>query len=186
MKRATRAGIVAVIATTCILTLAAGLAGATGPYVDEQENYIEECEVYRNHSGYISAYYDYAVFFEQGYEPIELHTYGQPIFLEPPDGVAWDRVYKCNDTDETTTTTVADTTTTTVGESTTTTTIGDTTSTTVADSTTTTVGDSTTTTDPGDSTLPFTGVESDTGLWVIAAFGALGVGGLIVRAARAE
>lgn len=152
---------------------------------DYQDDYIEECEVYRNHSGYISSYYDYAVFFEQGFEPIHVETNGQPIFLEPPDGVAWDRVYKCEREEETTTTTMQEETTTTVSEETTTTASEETT-TTVGDTTSTTVVDSTTTTDPGDSTLPFTGMDGSSGLWAAGALGLLAIGGLIVRSVRAD
>lgn len=155
---------VAGIAAAALLALT-GLASA--------DDYIEECESYRNHSGNVPGYYDYAVFFEQGYEPIEVWTNGEAIFVAPPDGGTWDRVYKCH-SDGGTTTTVADSTTTSGGETTTT----------GAESTTTSVTDSTTTTDPGDPELPFTGG----GLTLALPAGLLVAGGVgaLIRARREQ
>lgn len=169
------------IALLVVSVVALVLAGAV---VALAGNYNEECESYRNHSGNIPGYYDYAVFFEQGYEPVELETNGVAIYLAPPDGGTWDRVYKCHwmttttTTVETTTTTFDDTTTTSVGE--TTTTAGESTTTTVnVEDTTTTVVDSTTTTDPSDPpVLPFTGPSLSWPTWALigSLFIAAGVG----------
>ena len=148
------------------------------------DNYIEECESYRNHSGYVGGYYDYAVFFEQGYEPIHVETYGEAIYLAPPDGVAWDRVYKCHREETTTSTTststtIGEQTTTTTGETSTTTggtttTSSEGSSTTTFEDATTTTGSVTTTTVPTDpDTLPHTGVPYS---------GAGGIAGMILAA----
>lgn len=181
MTEATRATRVLMItAVVGLLVFAWGLTASAG-------NYNEECEAYRNHSGNIPGYYDYAVFFEQGYEPVEVWTNGEPIYLAPPDGGTWDRVYKCH-SDDGTTTTVADWTTTSGGETTTTdpgtTTTQAETTTTGAESTTTSVTDSTTTTDPGDPELPFTGG----GLTLALPAGLLVAGGVgaLIRARREQ
>lgn len=178
---------IATLGVVALLMVAIAIPAFGTQPEDYPTNWQDECQAYRNHSGYISSYYDYAVFFEQGQEPIELHTNGQPLFLEPPDGVSWDRVYKCHYSMETTTTTTGETTTTTGqttttgGESTTTTELSSTT-TDPGDSTTTSGGDSTTTTDPE---LPFTGPSLSWPMWaVIAGFLILGGGGAVFAGRR--
>jgi hypothetical protein len=147
-----------------------------------EDDYQEECTSYRQHSGNIPGYYDYAVFFEQGFEPVKVETNGEAIYLAPPDGIAWDRVYKCHEDDETTTTTTVMETTTTSGEPTTTTTS---TSSTQPSTTPTTTGSSPTTTTvnppvtvppaPSDPELPYTGAGAITGLVLLGS--ALTAGG---------
>lgn len=189
----TMAGVVLAFIVGAILFILTLPGEATTQPDDYPDNYIEECDVYRNHSGFIPGYYDYAVFFEQGQEPIHVETYGEPVYLAPPDGESWDRVYKCKRDEETTTTTtveettttVADTTTTTAGEETTTT-EQDTTTTTGEESTTTTVTDSTTTTDPGTPPeLPFTGTPNPMPLILVGLFLLSGGLGIILRKTRA-
>lgn len=183
--RATR--VLMVTAVVGLLVFAWGLTASAG-------NYNEECEAYRNHSGNIPGYYDYAVFFEQGYEPVEVWTNGEPIYLPPPDGGTWDRVYKCKSDDGTTTT--GETTTTEPGSDSTTTTdsssttLGSTTTTesptttSESDMSTTTTDPTTTTTDPGDPELPFTGG----GLTLLLPAGLLVAGGAgaLLRARREQ
>lgn len=89
-------------------------------------------------------------------------------------------------TTEATTTTIADTTTTTVEA--TTTTAGDETTTTPQETTSTTVVDTTTTVgtpdDPGNPELPFTGINY--GVWLTAALGLMGAGGLVLRSVKGD
>lgn len=128
------------------------------------------CTTYHNHSGFIPGSYDYANFYENGYEPLlNVRTNGENINVPPPQGRrSWDTVEKCHDpvvtttTVPETTTTVEPTTTTTVPETTTTTVVTDTTTTTGAPTTTepptTTPTVAVTTTVPEE--LPFTGTPS--------------------------
>ena len=159
----------------------------------------QNCNTFHNHSGFIPGSYDYANFYESGFDPLlDVRTNGQNINVPPPEGRrSWDTVEKCHDlvttttsTPTSTTTTVIETTTTTVPETTTTvqettTTSEATTSTTVAP--TTTVPQETTTTTVVVTTttvpeLPFTGLSN---VWLFPlALALVALGGLALRSVR--
>lgn len=150
-----------------------------------------DCNTYHNHSGYIPGTYDYANFYENGFEPLlNVRTNGQNINVPPPEGrSSWDTVEKCHDPEVTTTSTVETTTTTqpttTTSEATTTTT----------EATTTTVEQTTSSTPPSSTTqptnpsttleeLPFTGAGNGPALVAIAA--GLILAGLLVLVRETE
>ena len=126
-----------------------------------------DCDTFYNHSGFIPGSYDYANFYEEGFEPLlNVRTNGENINVTPPEGrSSWDIVEKCHDPAVTTTSTVVTTTSTqpTTTTSETTTTSSEPTTTTVEQTTSSppTTQPSSTTQPTGPSTtlveLPFTG-----------------------------
>lgn len=114
-----------------------------------------DCKTYYHHRGYIPGHYDFAVFYERGYDTRVEYTNGEDIYVRPPKGRhSWDRVDKCKFIVTTTTIVVTTSTlpptTTTLPPSTTT--VVETTTTSVVESTTTTPPPSTTTTPPSSTT----------------------------------
>lgn len=153
------------------------------------------CTTYFNHSGFIPGSYDYANFYESGFEPVTVYTNGQNINVPPPPGRnSWDKVEKCLTTTTTSsTTTSTSTTVTTVPESSTTTSPTTTTSvalTTTTVGTTTTTGGTTSTSVPTSTTTPDTSTTAvtpilpvtgaDLSLLVLAAFFVIGLGWLLI------
>jgi len=138
------------------------------------------CSTFYNHSGFVPGSYDYANFYENGFEPLlNVRTNGQNINVPPPEGrSSWDIVEKCHDPAVTTTSTAPTTTTSTQPTTTTTqestTTIQPTTTTTSSSSTTLPADPSTTL----NQELPFTGTSNGPAFLAVGA--GLILAGLIV------